>query len=131
MNFNYEQSKSDFEALERCIQTLTDEKLILIAKAALENFTQISITLALPHFLMSESVRSAKYFQYLLEGLLLRKINCHPKPQKHSGNWTSILKRNSKQMQKTILRMAERYLIIGGQKPPLLNKPLNHKLLIP
>jgi hypothetical protein len=81
MNYNYEESLSDLDALEEYIPKLTDDRLKGIANSAQENFLQISIILALPHFLMSESVKSMKQIQYTLEGAVKTKNFLQPKSE--------------------------------------------------
>jgi hypothetical protein len=78
---NYETVKFDIAGLEKCASQLQTEKLKRIAQSACENLSQIAVTIALPHFLMKQSILSVKHFQYLLEGAVATKNVIRPKSE--------------------------------------------------
>lgn len=81
MEYNYETTNIDIEALEDCCEKLSDDGLKKIALSAKDNHIQLSIILALPHFLMTKSIKDIKHFQYLLEGAVATKNSIHPKTE--------------------------------------------------
>ncbi len=93
MEYNYETTNIDIEALEVCCEQLSDEELRKIALSAKDNYTQVSIILALPHFLMTKSIKDIKHFQYLLEGAVATKNNIQPKTEEGKKQLDEYIKR--------------------------------------
>lgn len=78
MIYNYETILVDIEELENCCNELLDTEILRIANTAKENFIQIAVATALPHFLIKTKVLDLKHIQYSLEGAVATKNSLRP-----------------------------------------------------
>ena len=92
MPYNYENTKIDIDALEKCCEKLKDGALRKIGTIAKDNLAQIAITIALPHFLMTQGVHQIKEFQYLLEGAVATKNILQPKTEEGKKQLNDFVK---------------------------------------
>src|SRR5689334_18285962 len=121
MNYNYETTRVDIDALQRCSDNLQTERLKQIAHSAYKNFTQIAITIALPHFLMTQSVHSIKHFQYLLEGAVATKNNLQPKSEEAKKQLNDFINLKFKENDKSHSEEGRRLLNKLRQNPLIEN----------
>ena len=97
MKFDYELSRSNIDALKECLSILENLELRNIAKVIHENLIQISITLAMPHFLITDSVRNVKHFEYLLMGAVETKNKIQPETIEAQNQLNEFIKAKFKE----------------------------------
>lgn len=129
MHHNYEQIKVDFEALEKCCESIKNTELIKIAQTVKKNIEEIAVTIAMPHFLMRESVRQLKSLQYRLEGAVANKINIDPKTEEHKKLLNNFVKDKLKTHTKEHSEEARELLKKLRMSNPLIEEAINTQAL--
>lgn len=129
MSYNYEETKFHVEILEECSKKLKGENLRKLSVVAIDNLSQIAITLALPHFLMLRGVDNLKHLQYTIESAIKRKSNLRPKTAEEQKQLEEFVRSKFEENKKAHSDEGKKMLILLRKQNPYIENAIRIQAL--
>lgn len=129
MSYNYEQTTTNIEAIESCCEKLQNEELKKIAEVVKENLTNTVIGIALPHFLITENVKSIKHLEYTIKAATEFKGPLQPTTDEEKRQRSEYIKKRFAEDEKMHSEEGRKQLIKLRENNPYIENAIRIQAL--